>query len=299
MGIYGRDYMRGESGGMPRLSGLSATAKLILANVILWFVFAGARSFGGPEGGLFAFIRNVLLFHPEEVFGKFRIWQPFTALFFHDPNGITHVLFNMLFLWVFGKPTEAMIGRRGFLQLYYVAGIASTLAWIPLSWIVPGPIVGLGASGAVYGVGVFLAIRRPQMPIYFFFVRMPLWVLVGVFMVGREVIGLMLHSGSIGSTTAHLAGALFGLLYERTYARHGPLPSLGIGDRLRRLRGPQQRPTRQAPAQPPFQAPPRRTEETQARVDALLDKISREGIGALSNEEKDFLEQASRRYGRR
>ena len=74
-------------------------------------------------------------------------------------------------------------------------------------------------SGAVYGLGVFLALRRPQMPIYFFFIRMPLWVLVGVFMVGRELVTLVLLHGPIGSTLAHLTGALFGLLYERRHAR--------------------------------------------------------------------------------
>lgn len=288
MGVQGRDYMRDRPTGLPSLAGLSVTTKLILVNGALWFLYAGSLSWGGPEGGLYRFISDTLLLHPGEVFGKWRLWQPFTAMWLHDPMGLGHIFFNMLFLFFFGRPTEALLGRRPFFRLYVFAGLASTLALLLYSTLAGRTNPGLGASGCVYGVGVFLALRAPHLPVYFFFVRMPLWVLVGVFMVGREVVNLAVLHHHVGATIAHLAGAAYGLLAHWRYA-HAPRED-GTGGLLEGLR------RRQTTARTRRDAVSER--EVKARVDALLEKIHEEGITALSDSEKDFLERASKRFGR-
>jgi len=287
MGVAGRDYMRDRPTGGLVPGGLSVNTKLILANVVVWFVFAGSRSWGGTDGGFHRFLWDTFLLHPDDVFGKLRLWQPFTAMWFHDPNGLDHLFFNMLFLFFFGRPTEQMLGGRVYFRLYVFAGLASTLALLVWSLAVGQHAPGLGASGAVYGVGVFLALRAPNMPVYFFFVRMPLWVLVGVFMVGREVANLAVLQHGVGATIAHLAGAAYGLLAHRRLGRAPPAIDEGLLAGLKRRRARRQE-RREAVSE----------EETRARVDALLEKIHREGIGALSAEEKDFLERASQRFGR-
>ena len=53
----------------------------------------------------------------------FHFWQPFTHLFVHA--GISHLLFNMLALFMFGATIERIIGTRKFLGLYFVAGMGS------------------------------------------------------------------------------------------------------------------------------------------------------------------------------
>lgn len=278
MGIYGRDYMRDPTGSARWPRHLSVTTWLILVNVGLWFLFAASRSWGGEQGGFYGFLRNCLLLHTEDVFGHWRLWQPFTAMWFHDPGGLGHIFFNMLFLYLFGKPTESLIGGRALLGLYIVAGLASTCALVPFAAMQGHPLTGLGASGAVYGVGVFLALRQPHLPFVFFVFRMPLWVLVGVFLVGRELVNLALLHHALGTTVAHLAGAAYGLIYHRL---HEASPAPGV-HRVLLSDEPEEQ----------------REEDVRARVDALLERIHREGIGALTAAEKDFLERASRRYGR-
>lgn len=287
MGVAGRDYMRDRPTGMPGLGRLSVNTKIILVNVVVWFVFAGSLSWGGPQGGVFRLLWDVFLLHPDDVFGKLRLWQPFTAMWFHDPSGLDHIFFNMLFLFFFGRPTEQMLGGRTYLRLYVFAGLASTLAL--LLWSLAGGhhAPGLGASGAIYGVGVFLALRAPNLPVWFFFVRMPLWVLVGVFMVGREVANLLVLHHGVGATVAHLAGAGYGLLAHR---RLGLAPAASDGGWLAALRRRSSRRKERHEAATEH--------ETRARVDELLEKIHRDGIGSLNESEKDFLERASRRFGR-
>ena len=269
------------------LGGLSVTTKLIIVNGALWFLYAGSLSWGGPNGGLYTFISEYLRLHPQDVFGKWRLWQPFTAMWLHDPMGLSHVFFNMLFLFFFGRPTEQMLGPRRYLRLYLFAGLASTLALLTFSLLAGRTNPGLGASGCVYGVGVFLALRAPNLPVYFFFVRMPLWVLVGVFMVGREVANLAVLHHQVGATIAHLAGGAYGLLAHRLY---GHAPSSDDGGWLDALK------RRRETARAQHAASTQR--EVKARVDALLEKIHTDGITALSDSEKDFLERASKRFGR-
>lgn len=263
------------------------TTRLIIVNAALWFLYAGSLSWGGPDGALYSFISDWLRLNPQDVFGRWRLWQPFTAMWLHDPTGLGHIFFNMLFLFFFGRPTEQMLGRSRYLRLYVFAGLASTLALLAFSLIAGRSNPGLGASGCVYGVGVFLALRAPQMPVYFFVVRMPLWVLVGVFMVGREVVNLAVLHHHVGATVAHLAGAAYGLLAHRLY---GMAPAADGGGWLESLR------TRRQETKARHSAASER--EVKARVDALLEKIHVEGISSLSDSEKDFLERASSRFGR-
>jgi membrane associated rhomboid family serine protease len=55
---------------------------------------------------------------PADIFGRLHIWQPVTYMFLHA--GITHILFNMLALWMFGVELERMWGSRYFLKYYFV-----------------------------------------------------------------------------------------------------------------------------------------------------------------------------------
>jgi len=287
VGIHDRDYVRDRPTAPMLAGGLSVTTKLIIVNAVLWFLYAGSLSWGGPDGGLFRFISDYLRLHPQDVFGKWRLWQPFTAMWLHDPLGLSHVFFNMLFLFFFGRPTEQMLGGRRYLRLYVFAGLTSTLALLAFSLLAGRTNPGLGASGCVYGVGVFLALRAPNLPVYFFFIRMPLWVLVGVFMVGREVVNLAVLHHHVGATIAHLAGAAYGLYAHRMY---GLAPASDTGGWVEALKQRRQvTKTRQDASS---------EREVKARVDALLQKIHEEGITALSDSEKDFLERASKRFGR-
>lgn len=251
----------------------SVTTKLIAVNVVLWFVYAGAVSWSRGSGALAGFISEHLILHPGQ---GFEIWQPFTAIWFHDPHGLGHIFFNMLFLFFFGRVVEGLLGRRDYLTLYLLGGVIAAFSLVPLAMATGHPRPGLGASGAIYAVGVYAALRMPNLPVVLIVVPMPLWVMVGVFMVGREALSLATAGSGVGATIAHLTGAAVGYLYYRWRVARGP----GAGA------------TRMAKAK--RRAAPEG--QVKARVDRLLEKIATEGIGSLTKEEKDFLQEASRRF---
>ena len=57
---------------------------------------------------------------PLAVVHGLRIWQPFTYLFLHD--GILHLLFNMLFLWMFGVDLGRTWGTHSFYVYFFLTG---------------------------------------------------------------------------------------------------------------------------------------------------------------------------------
>jgi len=63
-------------------------------------------------------------FYPESV--NFRPWQIITHMFMHAPfPNISHILFNMFALWMFGSVAEQTLGAKKFLILYFAAGLGS------------------------------------------------------------------------------------------------------------------------------------------------------------------------------
>ena len=86
-----------------------------------------------------------------------RPWTAFTYMFLHDPNGIGHILFNMLGLFIFGPRVEARIGGNKFLGLYLVSGLAGAA----FCFLQPNiPVV--GASAAIFGVSLAYARYWPR-----------------------------------------------------------------------------------------------------------------------------------------
>jgi membrane associated rhomboid family serine protease len=205
---------------------------------------------------------------------RFRPWQPFTYMFFHDPEGITHVLFNMFTLWLFGKDVERTIRGRRFLFLYISAGIFAGLCHLALAAALYPSAPVIGASGAVFGILVAYAVLFPQNRIWF--IRAPFFV---AGLIALE--SLLLVTSAKSDHVAHLAhvgGAAWGFLFFKGRSLFG---------RVRQKVEYQQRVLRSD-----------RDRRLRARVDSLLDKISRQGIGSLTKRERDFLKKAGRRFRR-
>lgn len=68
---------------------------------------------------------NILgAFYPESP--NFQSWQIITHMFMHAPYPyISHILFNMFALWMFGSTVENTLGPKKFLILYFAAGLGS------------------------------------------------------------------------------------------------------------------------------------------------------------------------------
>jgi membrane associated rhomboid family serine protease len=75
-----------------------------------------------------------------------EIWRAFTAMFLHA--NLTHVLFNMWALYLFGPSLERRFGSASFATLYLAAGLGGASLYHAVGRLVPA----VGASGAIFGL---------------------------------------------------------------------------------------------------------------------------------------------------
>src|ERR1035438_7928931 len=102
-----------------------------------------------------------LALSPSGVLKGFKVWQLFTYLFLH--GGITHLLFNMLALWMFGTPLERDWGTRQFLKYYFICGVGAGLCDVLMNAAVGNWHTStIGASGAIYGLLLAFGVCYPE-----------------------------------------------------------------------------------------------------------------------------------------
>ena len=247
------------------------TAWMIKANVAVFLVFFLLRP--GSLYGLLALSR-------DGVRHGF-IWQPLTYMFLHDPQHLTHILFNMLTLYFLGPETERAMGSKHFLAMYLLSGFLGGLGWL---WLSATPFdLCVGASGAIFGVLAAFATLYPRRPLMLIFFPVP--VMAWKFVLGLALFEFLLarNQSSGIAHTAHLAGAFAGFLY---------IDQLFESTLLRRLWARARDYVAQRPHAPRAAPPP----PDQAEVDRILDKISAQGIQSLTKTERQTLHRASRTF---
>ncbi len=131
----------------------------------------------------------------------FQLWRFFTALFAH--GSLSHLLYNLLALALFGSILESIIGARRFLAIFLFTGMTANVVSI---FIYPSS---LGASGAIFGVIGTLVVLRPGMSVFAFGLPMPMFIAAILWVVG-DIIGLFIPSNV--ANIAHLTGLVFGLI---------------------------------------------------------------------------------------
>ncbi len=141
---------------------------------------------------------------------------PLTSLFLH--GGIFHLLFNMLFLWLFGDNVEDRLGGFRFLLFYLLCGFFADFAHIMLNQSSQMPAI--GASGAIAGVmGAYLVMypgaRIRTLIIFFPFVRVVLLpaVFFLLFWFGMQILSQLLSWGAETDVAfaAHIGGFVLGM----------------------------------------------------------------------------------------
>lgn len=202
---------------------------------------------------------------------SWHIWQLVTYAFLH--GGFIHLLMNTIGLFFLGPELERYLGGRMFFILFMFCSILGGLGWLTLTWPYEG--VCIGASGGVFGlIGAFAGLfPHRQLTLLVFFVlpvTMPAWLLAVLF--GFMQLAYLLNPGESSiAYAAHLAGGVAGYLFTRIMFRPGRAFRLGS------LRRP---------------APP--AGPTREQIDAILDKITRDGLHALTPREREMLHQARR-----
>jgi len=146
---------------------------------------------------------------PILIWKKYFLWQLFTYLFLH--GGFTHILFNLLALWMFGGELENYWGSRKFLRYFFFCGIGAGICTVLLSPYQFIPII--GASGAIYGILLAYGWLFPNRLIYIYFLfPIPAKYLVIIYGLIELFASMEGTGGGIAHLT-HLGGLLFGLLY--------------------------------------------------------------------------------------
>ena len=250
----------------------------------------------------------------------FRFYQFFTYMFMHANFG--HLFFNMFALWMFGNTLENIWGSQRFLLFYVVCGLGAGLCQELVQYIqyttqlanyatvntgsqiitmsdYLNMMTTVGASGAIYGLLLAFGMMFPNSRIYLYFL-FPIkakW-----FVIGYAVIELLAGLSGQGNVAhfAHLGGMLFGLLLILYWNKHGVNgPNFNFKNwfqRLKNRRGMKYTQYEEVRDEVPRDDGDynRQRAEKERNVDAILDKVAKNGYGSLTDEEKEFLFKNSR-----
>lgn len=157
---------------------------------------------------------------------RLQLASLFTSMFLH--GGWLHLIGNMLYLWVFGRNIEDLIGSGKFLAFYIICGLISAVVQVIFNAFSPVPTI--GASGAIAGVMGAYLIKFPRSRIVtlvifvIFFTTMDIpaaflllfWIAMQFFS-GFGSIGSADYTGGGTAWFAHIGGFLAGMLLIRMF----------------------------------------------------------------------------------
>jgi membrane associated rhomboid family serine protease len=154
----------------------------------------------------------------------FRPWQLVTYAFMH--GGVTHILFNMIALYMFGGTIERTFGTRNFVVYYFVCAIVAAVAQLlVLNYFSPEKFFPtLGASGAIFGLLLAFGMLYPHEKVMLLFlpVPMPAWLFVIGYAAVELVMGVTGTQAGVAHF-AHLGGMLGGFVLIQYWRGRLPL----------------------------------------------------------------------------
>ena len=265
-----------------------------LIRLVLWLGNAGVVH------PVYYQIRKYLTLSSEPWFDLTHPWVLITSIFLHE--GFWHLLWNMLFLFWFGRIVGDLIGNHRVMPLYLLGGIFAGLIFILSAQFLPfgnhGEVYALGASGAVMALVVAAGMIAPDYGIHLIIIgEVRLKYIVAVLVV-LDLISLA-NDSNTGGHFAHLGGAFFGYLFI-VLIREGIDLSTGVNSLMASIIGlfqpvQQKRWPRLVYVQDNGKRKKTSRNEVnpQKKLDGILEKIKQKGIESLSAEERDFLEKQS------
>jgi len=276
----------------PPRSGWSFTVIILVINALVFFL---QHANGRQSARAFVEYGALSLDGLKQGF----VWQLLTYQFLH--GGMMHLVLNSVGLYFFGRPMELMLGRKAFLKIYFLSGLAGGVLQVSLALISPqfgGPMV--GASAGICGLIAAFALLSPDSVIYLFFVVpvraryfLPLMIILSAVFVFTSRGDGIAHG-------AHLGGSLFGLAYLRWFYISNFFAT--VWQRLRGSRAARPIVKVRFPRGGSWQHEPDARAEDAAsgdfisrEVDPILEKISAHGIHSLTEREREILERARSR----
>ncbi len=152
----------------------------------------------------------------------FQLWQLVTYAFMH--GGFTHILFNMVALYMFGGTIEHTFGARNFIVYYFVCAVVAALAQLlVVRYVTHGFYPTIGASGAIFGLLLAFGMLYPQEKVMLIFLPVPLpaWLFVSGYAIVELVLGITGTAAGVAHF-AHLGGMVAGMVLIQYW--RGKLP---------------------------------------------------------------------------
>ncbi len=267
-------WWKGQPVYLAAIIALGAVGTMILTAILM--------AFGGG-------ILNALIFTFPNFAHKLYLWTPISYVLVNPPS--IWLVLNSYFLWRFGEQVERHLGRRTFvsllLWLVLVPPAISTvfgLAGISLP-------IGLGIVAVEFGVFIAFATLYPRAQLSIIIATVEVWVLAAIF-VGVSALGQLADQDWPGLTllAVSVGTAIAFIRYQQGHWKFPSWTQRRPRTKFRVVRHTEgTRTSREDPIIP--RVPP--------NVDALLEKISREGLGSLTDDERKSLEEASKDLSKR
>jgi membrane associated rhomboid family serine protease len=294
-----RSYMR-ES---PHRSVWSACVILMVSLVVCFALQEIARFYFRLP------VSHYLALHTNGLRQGF-IWQFLTFQFLH--GSLWHLAGNLICLFFFGRTVEARLGTKDFLRIYFLSGFGGGILQALLQWQLPLYFGGItpthpqasyiiGASAGVLGIIAAFALMEPEALVFLnFFIPLRakhlLWIELGI-----ALFYTLVPVSSGVADAAHLGGILTAMAYMRWDGRR-PVVNWNLFQGRKRKRQLVQAAAQVARwrgkrDQTAAELPPE--EFISKEVDPILDKISAHGIHSLTPRERQILEAARAKMGKR
>jgi membrane associated rhomboid family serine protease len=247
---------------------------------------------------------------PTAMVQEWEWYRLLTASFVTDTPW--HMVFSLLLIWVVGLELETQLGSARFVVLYLLLNLLGNLAQFSVyatHLVHPFPLWMLGPSAAAMGLAAAAIVQSPYRTVTYLFVPMQFWIFgllvllldILYFMQGLPAwLRLAVHGPTLLAVLAYhqfswrLAGVWsWPRLNRRATARRQLSPVLQSWRSLPQTR---ENETSEAGGMP---RPVPLDEQLEAKMDALLEKVSKSGMGSLTEEEKQVLQRASQEMRRR
>jgi membrane associated rhomboid family serine protease len=303
MGYQDRDYFREEH--TPYLDLIRSTRVCWGIVIVIGLVFLLTVSTENSAQPLQSYLR----LDPDAMIHHWQWHRLLTANFVAD--SVWHMIFALAVIWMIGHELEELVGGAEFFVFAIIATLISNLAVTLVSYFSPSFPEGLppcvGPVGQAMALLFWSMARDPRRTMHYFFIPMPLGILAGLVL----VIDLFLFQQRVSVETkmaVHLPSITFAVLYSVFEWR-----LTGWSRWMRQPRQVVRRPVTMAArtarrermyqeeAVPEVAASSSRAvdEQLEAKLDAILEKVSQSGMSSLTESEKTILQRASEVMKRR
>ena len=271
----------------------SGLVKIIIINVIIFLsigIIKIVLQIGGLESLYIKFLNSLMLPANLRDF-IFQPWSIITYFFLHI--NFSHILWNMLFLYWFGKIIHDNIGNNALISLYILGGIIGGLLYMAIYNIIPyygnqiNQSLMLGASAGVFSVVVSSATLIPNYTFHLLFIGPIRIKYIALFYVASSFFDIT--GNNSGGEIAHLGGALIGYLYIKQLQNGN-----NMGDPIIKILNFFHKPKTNK-SKDDYSYQNINKEISQDDIDKILDKISESGYSSLSKSEKEKLFNASKK----